>query len=159
MSTLGQVIAGRTLYWIEPLASARRAAEIMAERAVSSLPVIAGEELVGIVTERDLVQRLLAGGRDADATPVAQVMSSNLVTAAPDATYDEALARMARHHVRHLLVVTGDRLEGVVSLRDLLLVDALEKSVEIELLTAYIHTVPPVLPPLGPVGEEWAHTL
>jgi CBS domain-containing protein len=159
MSTLENVIAGRTLRTIEPMATARRAAEVMRAHEVSSLPVVAAEELVGIVTERDLVQRVLAAGRDPDVTLVAHVMSIGLYTARPDEGYAEALARMARNHVRHLLVVTGERLVGVVSMRDLLLVDAVEKSAEIELLTSYIYTVPPVLPPPGTGEDEWAHTL
>ena len=159
MSTLEDVIAGRTLHCIAPAASAREAAQLMAVWRVSALPVVHEEDLVGIVTERDLVQRVLAAGCDPDATPVAQIMSSALVTARPGETYDEALVQMARHRVRHLLVVSRDRLIGLVSMRDLLLVDAVEKSAAIELLTSYIYAVPPVLPPLGPLEEEWAHTL
>ena len=159
MSTLEHVIAGRTLHCIWPAATAREAAELMAAWAISALPVLHDQDLVGIITERDLVQRVLAAGFDPDLTPVAQIMSSPIVTVSPTETYATALARMARHHVRHLLVVSGDRLDGVVSMRDLLLVDAVEKSVEIELLTSYIYAVPPVLPPLGSAPEEWAHTL
>ncbi len=159
MSTLENVIAGRKLHRIEPAASTREAAQLMTARQVSALPVVDGEVLVGIITERDLVQRVLAEGRWPDSTPVAEVMSSELVVASHDESYEDALARMTRHHVRHLLVVAGDRLEGVVSMRDLLFVDAAEKAAEIELLNAYIYAVPPVLPPFEPLEEEWAHTL
>ncbi len=131
----------------------------MRTRQVSALPVVDGEVLVGIITERDLVQRVLADGRWPDSTPVAEVMSTELVIARSGESYADALALMARHHVRHLLVVAAGRLEGVVSMRDLLLVDAIEKAAEIELLNSYIYAVPPVLPSLGPPEEEWAHTL
>jgi CBS domain-containing protein len=159
MSTLEDVIAGRTFHCIWPAASAREAAERMAVWEVSALPVVLDADLVGVITERDLVHRLLAASYDPDTTPVSQIMSNPIVTASPRETCEEALARMTRHRVRHLLVVSGDRFDGLVSMRDLLVVDALEKSAEIELLTAYIYAVPPVLPPVGPALEEWAHTL
>lgn len=159
MSTLEDVIAGRRLHRIEPAASTREAARLMTLRQVSALPVVDGEVLVGIVTERDLVQRVLAEGRWPDSTPVAEVMSSDLVIAGPSDAYEDALARMTRHHVRHLLVVADGRLQGVVSMRDLLFVDATEKAAEIELLNSYIYAVPAVLPPMEPPAEEWAHTL
>jgi CBS domain-containing protein len=159
MRTLEDIIAGRTLHLIGRTASAREAAEVMGARQISALPVVEGELLAGIVTERDLVHRVLARGVDPATTPVAEVMSTTLVTARPEESYEQALGRMKRNHVRHLLVVAAGRLRGLVSMRDLLVVDAVEKSEEIELLTAYIYAVPPVLPPLEPVDDDWAHTL
>jgi CBS domain-containing protein len=159
MKMLSDVIAGRPLHMVERAASARDAAEFMASRQVSALPVVEGARLVGIITERDLVQRLVAVGLDPATTEVARVMSSTLVMVRPGESYEQALALMKRNHVRHLLVVDGGRLQGVVSMRDLLVVDAAQKSDEIELLTSYIYAVPPMLPPLGPLDDDWAHTL
>jgi CBS domain-containing protein len=159
MRTLEDIIVGRTLHMIGRAASVRDAAELMASRRVSALPVVEGDLLAGIVTERDLVHRVLAVGADPATTAVAQIMTTTLVTARPGESYEQAQGRMKRNHVRHLLVVAGGRLQGLVSMRDLLVVDAAEKSEEIELLTAYIYAVPPVLPPLGPVDDDWAHTL
>jgi CBS domain-containing protein len=154
MRVLKHVIAGRQLHVIEPDAMVLAAARLMTEQKVSSLPVVSGDRLVGILTERDLVQRVMARRVDPDVTPVSEVMSRGLVFAGAEDTYDAARARMTRDRVRHLLVVEGSRLLGVVSMRDLLALDAAEKAEEIELLTAYIHTIPPDLPPLE-LGDVW----
>ena len=159
MRMIGDVIAGRTLHVVLHTASAREAAQVMATRQASSLPVVEGKRLVGIVTERDLVHRVMAARLDPAVTLVAQVMSTRLVTAHVDDSYEKALGKMKRNHVRHLLIVEGGHLVGVVSMRDLLVVDAAEKSDEIQLLTSYIYAVPPVLPPFESVDDEWVHTL
>lgn len=159
MRTIKDVITGRNVIMIDHGATARVAAELMADRQVSALPVVDGDRLVGIVTERDLVQRVMAKGLPAEDTTVGHVMSRQLVTSRLEDSYDSALGRMRRNHVRHLLVVDDGHLVGVVSIRDLLAVDSVEKSEEVELLTAYIHAVPPVLPPLAGTDDDWAHTL
>jgi CBS domain-containing protein len=159
MRRLEDVVGGRTLHVIGASATAREAAELMTSRQISALPVVEADRLVGIITERDLVQRLVAANLDPVQTLVSEVMSTALLTAQPGESYEQAISRMKRNHVRHLLVVSSDRLEGVVSMRDLLVVDAAEKSEEIELLTSYIYAVPAVLPPLEPLDDDWAHTL
>jgi CBS domain-containing protein len=159
MRTINDVIAGHPVHVIDHAATAREAAELMGVRQVSALPVIEGDRLVGIVTERDLVQRVMARGYHPEDTTVALVMSRKLVTARLDDSYDAAMARMRRNHVRHLLVVEKERLVGVVSIRDLLVVESVEKSEELELLTSYIYAVPPVLPPLADGEDDWVRSL
>lgn len=95
------------------------AAELMAERDIGAAPVVDDGRLVGIISERDLVRRVIASGRTAGQTRVSSVMTRELIVAHPDQTTDQGLALMAEHHVRHLPVVTGDKIEGILSLRDL----------------------------------------
>ncbi|MGE5690085.1 MAG: CBS domain-containing protein [Pseudomonadota bacterium] len=98
------------------------AARIMKQEDVGPVPVVDGATLAGIVTDRDIVLRVVAEGRDPQATTVAEVMSSALVTVDPEQPLDEALRLMASHQVRRLPVVEEDgRLVGIVSQRDVAL--------------------------------------
>ena len=95
------------------------AAKVMARENVGSVPVVQGDKLVGVVTDRDLVVRLLAEGRDPQSTTVGEIASSDPVTLAPDDELDKALQLLARHQVRRLPVVEGERLVGIVAQADI----------------------------------------
>jgi CBS domain-containing protein len=120
----------------------RDAARLMAERKIGAVPVLDGERLAGIFSERDVLTRVVAAGCDPDATPVGDVMSSELVVADPAESYETCLSRMQQAHVRHVIVLDQGRLAGIVSLRDLLAVDINEKDEAIGLLNAYVHYIP-----------------
>jgi CBS domain-containing protein len=95
------------------------AARLMRSEDVGSLPVVEGERLVGVLTDRDITLRVVAEGKDSNATSVGDVLSSDPVTVTPDEGLDEALAKMARHQVRRLPVVEDDRrLVGVLAQAD-----------------------------------------
>ncbi|MDQ3932515.1 MAG: CBS domain-containing protein [Actinomycetota bacterium] len=98
----------------------RAAARCMHERGVGSVVVLEHEELVGILTERDLL-RAAADSADLDGTTVSESMTREVVTVAPDWEVYEAAAEMAARHIRHLVVTEGRRVRGVLSIRDLLL--------------------------------------
>lgn len=129
------VTVGRTMH-------VRDAARLMAERKIGAVPVLDGERLAGIFSERDVLTRVVAAGCDPDATPVGDVMSSELVVADPAESYETCLSRMQQAHVRHVIVLDQGRLAGIVSLRDLLAVDINEKDEAIGLLNAYVHYIP-----------------
>jgi CBS domain-containing protein len=103
---------------VRPDTSVFEAARLMASEDVGSLPAVDGDRLVGVVTDRDIALRVVAEGRDAGATTVGEIQSSNPVTVEPDQDLDDALREMARRQVRRLPVVEGDRLIGVVAQAD-----------------------------------------
>ena len=100
-------------------ANAVEAAQAMASEDVGSLPVVDGEQLVGMVTDRDLVLQVLAKGGDPESVRVSDVCSRNPVVASPDEPLDDALWRMAREQVRRLPVVSDGRVIGILAQADI----------------------------------------
>ena len=103
---------------IESSESVVQAARLMASEDVGSLPVVEGDQLVGIVTDRDLVLQVLAKDLDPSKVTIAEVASENPVVAKPDEPLDAALQRMAQEQVRRLPVVDGGRLVGILAQAD-----------------------------------------
>jgi CBS domain-containing protein len=105
----------------EPQASVVDAAKVMAQEDVGSIPTVEGDRLVGVVTDRDIVIRVVAEGRDPQSVTVGDVASRDLVTVSPDEELDRALQLMAENQVRRLPVVDGEKLVGIVAQRDVAL--------------------------------------
>jgi CBS domain-containing protein len=103
---------------VPPEATVAQAAKLLAEENVGSLPVADGDDLIGIVTDRDLVVNVLAKGLDPNSIRVAEVSSGKPVVAKPDEPLDEALRRMAEKQVRRLPVVEDGRLVGILAQAD-----------------------------------------
>lgn len=99
-------------------ATAADASRMLLSEDVGSLPVVEGEKLVGMVTDRDLVLRVLAKDLDPNKVPVADVCSEHPVVAAPDERLDAVLHRMAAEQVRRLPVVEDGRLVGILAQAD-----------------------------------------
>jgi CBS domain-containing protein len=116
MATVRDIMS-TDLVTVGPSATVAEAATLMGERHVGSALVVEGDSLVGIFTERDIV-RALSQDFAAPREPVSSWMTRDPVTIHPDATVEEALDRMLAGGFRHLPVVDGDRLVGVVSMRD-----------------------------------------
>ena len=104
---------------IESNETAIEAARMMMTENIGSLPVVSDGELVGMVTDRDLVLQVMAKDLDANVVPVSQVCSEDPVVAAPDEPLDDALGRMAAEQVRRLPVVKGTRLVGILAQADI----------------------------------------
>ena len=102
----------------EPSTTVVEAAKVMAREDVGPIPVVEGGRLIGVVTDRDLVVRVLAEERDPQGTTVAEIATTDVVTVAPDASLDEALRLLAQNQVRRLPVVEGDRLVGILAQAD-----------------------------------------
>jgi CBS domain-containing protein len=114
---------------VTPETTVSEAAQLMDAENVGSLPILDGEELSGVVTDRDIVVRAVAKGKDPRGMPVREVASRDLATVHADDDLSDALKLMAREQVRRLPVVDKDnRLIGVVSQADLAL-EMKEKSV------------------------------
>ena len=105
----------------EPQASVVDAAKVMAQEDVGSIPTVEGDRLVGVVTDRDIVIRVVAEGREPQSVTVGDVASRDLVTVSPADDLDRALELMAENQVRRLPVVDGDKLVGIVAQRDVAL--------------------------------------
>jgi CBS domain-containing protein len=103
---------------IQSRGSAVEAARTMANENVGSLPVVDGENLVGMVTDRDLVTQVLAKDLDPSKVTVSEVCSENPIVASPDEPLDQALQRMAQEQVRRLPVVADGRLVGILAQAD-----------------------------------------
>ena len=111
-----------------PSQSLTDAAKLMKQEDVGSVPVVDGERLVGVLTDRDIVVRGIADGSDPNAVKVGDIASHDVVTVRPDDDLDEALRLMAQHQVRRLPVVDDGQLVGVVAQADVAL-EAKEKKV------------------------------
>ena len=111
---------------------------LMAERSIGSLLVMQGEELKGIVTERDYARKVILKGRSSETTSVGEIMSNPLITAKPEQTVDECMALMTDKRIRHLPVVAGNRVIGIISIGDLVQAIISDQQEAIEQLENYI---------------------
>jgi CBS domain-containing protein len=119
MGTSIKEVMTRDVRACEPDATVAEAAKVMAREDVGPVPIVEDGRLVGLVTDRDIVVRVVAEGRDPNATTVKEIASTELVTVSPDDDLDEALNLLARRQVRRLPVVEGDRLVGIVAQADI----------------------------------------
>jgi CBS domain-containing protein len=117
-------------------------ARLMVEHNIGAVPVLQEGKLAGVFSERDLMNRVVVGGKDPAHTPVSQVMTEDPLTVAPTERVETCMTLMKRHGFRHLPVCAGRELKGVVSLRDLLLHDLDEKDDEMRMMRAYLHSSP-----------------
>jgi CBS domain-containing protein len=143
MKTVGTLVARREVYHLRVENTVREAARYMSERRVGAVAVLQGDRLAGVLSERDIMSRVVARGLDPDAIKVGEIMTRDLVVANASESNEDGVRKMKQAGCRHLPVIQGDRFLGMVSLRDLLQVDLSEKDEEIRLLNAYIHYVPP----------------
>jgi CBS domain-containing protein len=102
----------------ESSASVLDAAKQMAQQDVGPIPVVENDQLAGIVTDRDIVVRVVAEGRDPSSTTVGEIASKDLETVSPDEELDSALRKMASAQVRRLPVVENGRVVGIVAQAD-----------------------------------------
>jgi CBS domain-containing protein len=110
----------------------------MVDAGVGSLLVADGGTITGIFTERDYLRRMTLEGRDDEVTAVREVMSSPLVVVTPETAIDECMALMTDRRIRHLPVVEGGEVVGVVSIGDVVKFKSKQQSFEIKYLTDYI---------------------
>ena len=103
---------------VEPTTTVQEAARIMKSEDIGPLPIVEGDKLVGVITDRDLAIRIVAEGRGTDTT-VGEIASKDVVTVDPQQSIDEAARLMAEHQVRRLPVVEEDgRLVGILAQAD-----------------------------------------
>lgn len=117
-------------------------ARLMVEHNIGAVPVLQDGQLIGIFSERDLMKRVVVGGKNPAQTQVNEVMTDDPLTIAPNDSLETCMTLMKRHGFRHLPVCMGRELRGVVSLRDVLLHDLDEKDDEVRMMRAYMHSMP-----------------
>jgi len=134
MKRIRDIVGSRTeVYTVQKTDSVRQAAQEMTRRNVRAISVLDGDRLVGILSEWDIMTKVVAEGRDPETTRVEEVMTPDPMTATPDATYAECLVTMLANDFQHLVVVTPEgRVLGTVSLGDLLSLDKRERDEALE---------------------------
>jgi CBS domain-containing protein len=140
MVLLGQLLdsKGHAVHAIAPDASVIDAIRSMAENHVGALLVMEGQQLAGIVSERDYARKVILMGRSSATTAVREIMSSPVATLSPDSTVDDAMRKMTELRIRHLPVTQSGRVLGVVSIGDLVKSVIEEQRHTIDELQSYI---------------------
>lgn len=140
MSTISDILAqkGRDVLRIEADATVFDAIERMVGANVGALLVTEGDEIAGIVTERDYLRRVALEGRTERTTRVREIMTAPVVCATPDTEIAECMALMSEHRIRHVPVVDDGTLAGMISIGDLVRFQSREQSFQIKYLTDYI---------------------
>ena len=128
----------REIYSIGPDQPVLAAIQLMADKFVGALLVMRGEELLGIVSERDYARKVILKGRSSGDTPVQDIMTAPVITVNPADTVDTCMRLCTDSRVRHLPVVEGGKVVGVVSIGDLVKAVISEQGAEIEHLQRYI---------------------
>jgi CBS domain-containing protein len=129
---------GRDVFTIGPDNTVYEAIERLADRNVGALLVMEGERLLGVFSERDYTRKVALQGRNSKETRVEEVITGRIVTVFPTATVPECLQLMADHRIRHLPVMVGELVEGVISVGDLVNWIIHAQRAQIEQLHSYI---------------------
>jgi CBS domain-containing protein len=129
---------GGTVLTIQRQASVLEAIGSMSQANIGALVIEQDGHPVGIFTERDYLRKIALEGRSSRETPVDHVMSSPLITVAPEESTRTAMETMTERRCRHLVVVDGEEMVGIVSLGDLVKYMLLEKEAEVDQLSSYI---------------------
>ncbi len=141
MKTVRQLLQGksREIYSIAPEARVFDALRLMAEKSVGALLVIGNGRLAGIISERDYARKVILLGKSSHDIPVREIMTEKVVTVQPGQTVEECMALMTNRRIRHLPVMDGERLIGVLSIGDLVKEVIAEQEQTIKQLESYIH--------------------
>jgi CBS domain-containing protein len=140
MSQVKDLLQNRQLFGVEEHQTVAEVARRMAELRVGAIPVLAGGELRGVFSERDLMTRVVVEKLDPERTAVRAVMSTNLETVDENATLETAMEKMLAHSCRHLPVMREGTVVGFLSMRDLMNHELAVKTEEVDHMRAYIQS-------------------
>ncbi len=142
--TIQELLAakGGHVWCISPEATVYDAIELMAGKNVGALLVTQAGKLVGIITERDYTRKVALKGKVSKQTAVSEILCGNVVSVTPTHTVEECMHLMTDHRVRHLPVLEGDRIAGVISIGDLVNWIISAQSSTIHQLQTYISGYP-----------------
>ena len=141
MKTVHQLLEskGRTIVSVAPDAKVIDALRVMADREIGAVLVVDHDRLVGIMSERDYARKVILKGKSSQETHVREIMTQRVIYVRPQQTVPECMALMTNKRVRHLPVLDGDRLVGVLSLGDLVKETISEQEFIIQQLENYSH--------------------
>jgi CBS domain-containing protein len=143
MENLRSLISGRRLTYATSDVTIYEAAAKMADAKIGALLVLEKGNLVGIFTERDLLNRVVAIGKDPSKTKISEVMTKNVAVCDVNETYENCLAQMRKLSCRHMPIIDKDQLLGVLSIRDLLKHHISVKDAEIKMMNSLYQYQPP----------------
>ncbi|MEO8026467.1 MAG: CBS domain-containing protein [Bryobacteraceae bacterium] len=129
---------GESVWSIPADASVYTAIKMMADQGIGAVPVLEGSQLIGMLSERDYARKVVLEGRNSRETLVGDIMTTSVATVTAESTIDECMRLMTAKRIRHLPVVRGEQLAGIVSIGDLVnwIISAQQET--IEHLTSYI---------------------
>jgi len=142
MRTLGDLVRKQEMRYVNKGETVLETVNYMSEHKIGAVPVLFGDRLVGIFSERDLMVKCVAGRLDIEKTKVEDVMTKRVIIMEAGDTYEECLRIMKQEGIRHIPVCDSDKLVGVVSMRDIMQADVEEKEQKIDILHSYIHYNP-----------------
>ena len=133
MKTVADLLGGKqaALWSTAPDTSVFDALTLMAEKNIGALPVLDGDRLVGIFSERDYARKIILKGKTSRETAVREIMTANVVSIRPDETVEQCMSVMTEKHFRHLPVVESGRLVGIISIGDVVksVIEAQEETI------------------------------
>ena len=140
MGRISEILRGKgaDVLKIDASATVFDAIKKIVDKNVGSILVTEGEEVVGIMTERDYLRKIAVLGRTSHETLVSEIMTSPLVYVTPETTIEESMAIMTDRRIRHLPVVENEDVVGIISIGDLVKFQSREQSFQIQYLTEYI---------------------
>ena len=140
MKTVKQLLQakGGTVHAVAPEASVLDAIKLMAEKGIGALVVLDNGRLAGVVSERDYARKVILHGRSSQATAVREIMTAKVFTVRSDQTVEDCMALMTEMRIRHLPVVDGGKLAGVLSIGDLVKEVIADREETIKQLESYI---------------------
>jgi CBS domain-containing protein len=142
--TISEILGlkGSSVWSVSPDTTVFDAIQIMADKNVGALLVTEGELLVGIISERDYTRKVVLKGKSSKQTAVREILSGQVIHVAPDSTVEECMRLMTDHRIRHLPVLEGSRILGVVSIGDLVNWIISAQTTTIDQLKTYISGYP-----------------
>jgi CBS domain-containing protein len=142
MRTVSQLLQGKgsNAWSVTPEASVFDALKLMAEKNVGALLVMSDDKLRGILSERDYARKVILLGKSSQEIAVRDIMSDKVVCVGPEQTVDECMALMSGKRIRHLPVLAGGQVIGVLSIGDLVKALIEEQQQTIQQLESYIHS-------------------
>ena len=140
MTTVKQLLdaKGHQVWSIPPDASVFEAIQLMAEKEVGALLVMQAGKPVGIVSERDYARKVILQGKSSQETPIQEIMTTRVIYTHPDQPIEECMALMTERRIRHLPVIVGEEVLGMISIGDLVKAIIVEQKFIIDQLEHYI---------------------